>query len=114
MFTFMNSARIGTSIQGMASAELSFQNALPYARDRRSMRALTGTKSPDKVADSIIVHPDVGRMLLTQKAIAEGGRAMIYHAARLADLMMSEAYKGNKADYEKYDEIGRASCRERA
>lgn len=104
MFTFMNSARIGTSIQGMASAELSFQNALPYARDRRSMRALTGTKSPDKVADSIIVHPDVRRMLLTQKAIAEGGRAMIYHAARLADLMMSEAYKGNKADYEKYDD----------
>jgi alkylation response protein AidB-like acyl-CoA dehydrogenase len=104
MFTFMNSARIGTSIQGFAAAELSFQNALPYAKDRRSMRSLSGTKHPDKVADSLIVHPDVRRMLLTQKAIAEGGRAMVYHAARLADLMMTEAGKGNKAGYELYDD----------
>ena len=104
MFTFMNSARIGTSIQGMAHAELSFQNALPYAKERRSMRALTGTKEPEKVADTLMVHPDVRRMLLTQKAIAEGGRAMIYHAARLADLMMTEAAKGNKEGYAKYDD----------
>lgn len=104
MFTFMNSARIGTSIQGMGTAELSFQNALPYAIDRRSMRSLSGTKHPDSVADSIIVHPDVRRMLLTQKAIAEGGRAMIYHAARLADLMMSDAFKGDMKGYEKWDD----------
>lgn len=104
MFTFMNSARIGTSIQGFASAELSFQNALPYAKERRSMRSLSGTKQPEHVADSLIVHPDVRRMLLTQKAIAEGGRAMVYKAATLADLMMAEAAKGNKEGYEYWDD----------
>lgn len=104
MFTFMNTARIGTSIQGVGTAELSFQNALPYAKERRSMRSLSGTKQPDQVADSLIVHPDVRRMLLTQKAIAEGGRAMLYYAARLADFMMAEHMKGNTAGYEAYDD----------
>lgn len=88
MFTFMNTARVGTSIQGLGAAELAYQGSLAYAKDRRSMRSLSGTKSPDQVADSIIVHPDVRRMLLTQKAFAEGGRAMIYYAAKLADKMM--------------------------
>ncbi|PIE41435.1 MAG: acyl-CoA dehydrogenase [Gammaproteobacteria bacterium] len=88
MFTFMNTARVGTSIQGIGAAELSFQGALEYAKERRSMRALSGKKDPDAVADRLIVHPDVRRMLLTQKAIAEGGRAMLYYAAKLADNMM--------------------------
>jgi len=104
MFTFMNTARIGTSIQGVASAELSFQGALPYAKDRRSMRSLSGTKDPDKVADTLMVHPDVRRMLLTQKAIAEGGRAMVYHAARLADLMTAAHNRGDQQAYEEYDD----------
>lgn len=104
MFTFMNTARIGTSIQGLASAELSFQGALPYAKERRSMRSLSGTKDPDQVADTLMVHPDVRRMLLTQKAIAEGGRAMIYHAARLADLMMAAHTRGDQSLYDQYDD----------
>ena len=66
MFTFMNTARIGTGIQGLAHTELTFHNALPYAKDRRSMRTLSGTKDPEKVADAIIHHADVRRMLLTQ------------------------------------------------
>jgi 3-(methylsulfanyl)propanoyl-CoA dehydrogenase len=85
MFTFMNTARIGTAIQGVAAAELGYQTSLAYAKDRLSMRSLSGTKAPDKVADPIIHHPDVRRMLLTQKAISEGGRAMTYYAAKLAD-----------------------------
>jgi alkylation response protein AidB-like acyl-CoA dehydrogenase len=104
MFTFMNTARIGTGLQGCAAAELSFQGALTYAKDRLSMRSLSGKKCPDKVADPIIVHPDVRRMLLTQKAFAEGGRAMIYYAAQLADHLVhgkTEAEK-QKAD----DELG--------
>ena len=87
MFTFMNFARIGTALQGVAHAEWAFQNALEYARERLQMRSLTGTKAPDKAADPIIVHPDVRRMLLTQKAIAEGGRAFIYFLAIQADLV---------------------------
>lgn len=89
MFTFMNSARVGTSLQGVGSAELAYQASLAYAKDRVSMRALSGTKFPDKVGDPLICHGDVRRMLLTQKALAEGGRAMIYYAAKYADLMIS-------------------------
>jgi len=100
MFTFMNTARIGTSIQGVCAAELGYQISLAYAKDRMSMRSLSGTKEPEKEADSIIHHPDVRKMLLTQKAIAEGGRAMTYFAAKYADAMdqapCDEAYK--KAD----------------
>jgi len=104
MFTFMNTARIGTAVQGIAHAELSFQGALPYAKERMSMRALSGKKDPEKVADAIIHHADVRRMLLTQKAIAEGGRAMIYHAAQLADKMTDALARGDNAEYEEYDD----------
>ena len=85
MFTFMNTARMGTALQGVCTAELAYQKSLAYAKERMSMRSLTGTKFPDKVADPLIVHPDVRRMLLTQKAISEGGRAMVYYAAKLVD-----------------------------
>jgi len=87
MFTFMNSARIGTAIQGVCHTEHAFQGALAYAKERRSMRALGGKKEPDKVADAIIYHADVRRMLLTQKAFAEGGRFLLYQAAKIADKM---------------------------
>eukprot|EP00759_Apiculatamorpha_spiralis_P051842 PhF_6_TR5518/c0_g1_i2/m.7831 len=85
MFTFMNTARLGTALQGVAHAELSYQNALAYAKDRLAMRSLSGVKAKDKPADPIIVHPDVRRMLLFQKAIAEGGRAFIVDLALMAD-----------------------------
>ncbi|MBQ0711358.1 MAG: acyl-CoA dehydrogenase C-terminal domain-containing protein [Porticoccus sp.] len=85
MFTFMNVARLGTGIQGLAHTELAFQNSLAYAKDRLAMRSLTGTKNADGPADPIIVHPDVRRMLLTQKAFAEGGRVLIYFAGTLVD-----------------------------
>jgi alkylation response protein AidB-like acyl-CoA dehydrogenase len=68
MFTFMNTARIGTAVQGVAHAELSYQGSLPYAKERRSMRACQAKKTPDQVADALIWHADVRRMLLTQKA----------------------------------------------
>ena len=87
MFTFMNTARIGTAIQGLAHTERSFQGALSYARERLAMRSLTGPKNPDGPADPIIVHPDVRRMLLTQKAIAEGSRAFLYYLAQLGDIV---------------------------
>jgi len=90
MFTFMNSARIGTAIQGLTAAEGSFQGALTYAKDRLQMRSLSGVKNTEGAADPIIVHPDVRRMLLTQKAFAEGNRAMIYFGAQQNDL----AHKG--------------------
>ena len=87
MFTMMNVARIGTGVQGLAQGEASRQGALRYARERLQMRSLTGPKEPDKAADPIIVHPDVRRMLFTQKAFAEGGRALAYHCGQLTDFV---------------------------
>nr|WP_298412464.1 acyl-CoA dehydrogenase C-terminal domain-containing protein [uncultured Halomonas sp.] len=86
MFTMMNVARIGVGVQGLGLMEASFQNSLAYARDRLQMRALSGPKAPDKPADPIIVHPDVRRMLLTQKALAEGGRMLVMYSAQLVDI----------------------------
>ena len=107
MFTFMNSARIGTAMQGVAHAELSYQGALPYAKERKSMRALSGKKEPDAIADSLIHHGDVRRMLLKQKAIAEGGRAMIYYAAQYADNMIAGMLEDDMKKYEHWDsELG--------
>lgn len=90
MFTMMNVARIGVGIQGLGLMESSFQNSLAYARDRLQMRSLSGPKASDKPADPIIVHPDVRRMLLTQKALAEGGRMLVMYTAQLVDITESE------------------------
>lgn len=98
MFTFMNVARIGTAIQGLAAAEGSFQGALTYARDRLAMRSLSGPKCPEKEADPIIVHPAVRNMLLTQKAFAEGGRALVYLLSQFADIVEA----GDNEEEKKY------------
>lgn len=104
MFTFMNTARLGTGVEGLAHMELAFQNSLPYAKERRSMRTLSGTKEPNQVADAIIYHADVARMLLTQKAFSEGARSMIYHASRYADKMFEAAMLGDDAEFHKWDD----------
>ena len=90
MFTFMNFARLGTAIQGVAHAEIGFQGGLTYAKDRLAMRSLSGPKNPEGPADPIIVHPDVRRMLLTSKSFAEGGRALVYLCAQLGDKVKLE------------------------
>ena len=86
MFTFMNVARIGTAVQGVAHAERALQAAVRYARERLQMRSLSGPKNPAGGADPIIVHPDVRRMLLTIKAFAEGTRLLIQYLAREVDI----------------------------
>ncbi|WP_260962204.1 acyl-CoA dehydrogenase C-terminal domain-containing protein [Pseudomonas citri] len=85
MFTMMNYERLGVGIQGLASGERSYQNAVEYARDRLQSRSPTGAQNKDKVADPIIVHPDVRRMLLTMKASNEGGRAFSTYVAMQLD-----------------------------
>ena len=99
MFTFMNAARIGTAVQGLCHAELAYQGAFAYARERLAMRSLTGPKNPEGPADPILVHPDVRRMLLTQRAIAEGSRAFIYFLAMQGDILRSgDAEAAKNAD----------------
>jgi len=85
MFTMMNVARLATGVQGYAIATLSHTAALDYAKERLQMRSLRGPQFPDKAADPIIVHPDVRRMLMTQKAFTEGCRGLAYYVATLVD-----------------------------
>jgi hypothetical protein len=85
MFTFMNIARIGTGMEGLSATEAAYQGALAYAKDRLQFRSLTGKKNPDGPADPIIVHPDVRRMLLTQKSLAEGKRALAVYCMKMVD-----------------------------
>jgi len=87
MFTMMNTARLAVGIQGLGIIERGYQDSLAYARDRLQMRSLSGARFPDKPADPLIVHPDIRRMLLTQKAFAEGCRALSYYAATQVDLV---------------------------
>lgn len=91
MFIMMNAARLGVGMQGLGLTEVAYQNSLAYAKERLQMRSLTGPKASDKPADPIIVHPDVRRMLLTQKAYAEGARAFSYWTALQIDRELSHA-----------------------
>ena len=100
MFTFMNNARLFIAQQGVCHAELSYQGALGYARERLQMRSLTGSKRPEKSADPILVHPDVRRMLLTQKAFAEGGRALTYFCAKQVDRSHKAIDEADRRDAE--------------
>lgn len=83
MFVMMNGARLGVGIQSLGLAEIAYQNSLAYAKERVQMRA--PSRASDKPADPIIVHPDVRRMLLTQKAYTEGGRALAYWCGLMLD-----------------------------
>ncbi len=86
MFTMMNDARLGVGIQGLGLAEVAYQNALSYTKERLQGRAPTGAKNPTGDADPIIVHPDVRRMLMTMKAYVEGMRALAYWVGILIDV----------------------------
>jgi len=85
MFTMMNEARLGVGLQGYAQGEVAYQNALGFALDRLQGRDVTGTQAPDKPADPIIVHPDVRRNLMDQKAFVEGARAFTFWGASMID-----------------------------
>lgn len=85
MFTFINESRLSVAVQGLGHIEGSYQAALRYASERLQMRA-EPRYYPDKPADPIICHADVRRMLLTQKAFAEGGRMLAYFCAKQVDL----------------------------
>ena len=97
MFTMMNHARVSVGIQGLGLAGLAYQNAAIYARERLQGRAASGPQNPDGAADSILVHPDVRRMLLTQRAFVEGGRALAAYVGILMDQAASAAEPEERA-----------------
>ncbi len=86
MFIMMNAARLGVGIQGLAQAEVAYQNGAAYAAERRQGRALTGPADLAEKADLLIVHPDVRRMLMDAKAFTEGMRALTLWGALQVEL----------------------------
>ena len=100
MFVMMNAARLGVGNQSLGLTEVAYQNAVAYARDRIQMRSLSGPKAPDKPADPIIVHPDVRKMLLTARAYAEGGRAMLIYTSLQLDVQVSTDDADERRDAE--------------
>jgi alkylation response protein AidB-like acyl-CoA dehydrogenase len=86
MFTMMNYERLSIGLQGVGLGEVSYQSAKAYALDRIQSRAPSGAVNPDQAADPIIVHPDVRRMLMTQRAYNEGGRAFAAYVGMWLDV----------------------------
>lgn len=97
MFTFINESRLGVAMHGQAHSEVSFQKALTYARERLQFRAHPRTNA-DKPADPIITHPDVRRMLLTQKAFAEGGRMLNMYCGQLVDVTLAPDFSDSERE----------------
>ena len=96
MFIMMNAARLGVGIQGLAQAEVAYQNAVQYAQDRRQGRALTGAADPSAKADPLFVHPDVRRMLMEAKAFTEGMRALCLWGALQVELSHKAADEADR------------------
>ena len=102
MFAMMNTARLGVGVQGLGLSEISYQGALLYARERLQGRSLKGTVSPEKPADSLIVHPDVHKNLLTMKALTEGIRALVMWVSTSQDKAEKAA---TEAERQQHDDL---------
>ena len=98
MFVMMNEARLGVGLQGLAIAEVAYQNAVAYAKDRIQGRSLSGPKAPEKAADPIIVHPDIRRTLMTIKSFNEAGRAFMLWTALKSDIAHRSADTKERQD----------------
>ncbi len=98
MFTMMNEARLAVGMQGLGLAEVSYQNAVAYAKERLQGRSLTGVKFPEKPADPLIVHPDIRRNLLTMRALTEGCRALAYWIGLQLDIEAKHPDKAKAAE----------------
>jgi alkylation response protein AidB-like acyl-CoA dehydrogenase len=85
MFTMMNYERLSVGLQGLGAGDLAYQHSARYAQDRIQGRSATGAQNPGAEADSLLVHPDVRRMLLTQRAYVDGCRAFAFFAGMQLD-----------------------------
>ena len=86
MFHMMNEERIVVGLQGQALAAAMYNHALKYAGERIQGSDISKGKSITEEKVPIIRHPDVRRMLMTVRALAEGGRALLYYTSLQQDL----------------------------
>jgi len=93
MFLMMNGARIGVGRGAAAITMAAYQASLTYAKERPQGRGLTSTGKKDVAQEQtlIINHPDVRRMLLFQKVVAEGALSLVLLASKYHDLSTTHA-----------------------
>lgn len=85
MFHMMNGARITVGMQGVGLANAAYQQSVRYAKERVQGTHISNFRKADAPRVAIIEHPDVRRMLMYMKAVAEGGRALGYYASSCID-----------------------------
>lgn len=100
MFVMMNGARLMVGVQGLGIAEIAYQSALFYAKERLQGRSLNEIKHPDKSADPIIVHPEIRKNLLRIKTLTEGLRGLMLWTCLQVDVakLEKDKFKKQKAD----------------
>ena len=96
MFEMMNRERLATGMMGIGLAEIAYQNALSWSKNRRQGRDIKGMQEPNEVADNILVHPDVRRMLLEAKVNNEGCRAL----AAWTGILLDQSHSDDKDEAE--------------
>ncbi len=94
MFQVIEYARMMVGTKAIATLSTGYLNALEYARTR--VQGADLTRATDKAAPRVTIthHPDVRRMLMTQKAYAEGMRALVIYTATFQDAVMQAASRG--------------------
>ncbi len=94
MFKVIEDARMMVGTKAIATLSTGYLNALDFARTR--VQGADMTKLTDKTAPrvTIIHHPDVRRMLMLQKAYAEGMRALVLYTASLQDKIQLATAEG--------------------
>ena len=101
MFQMMNEARIATGRMGTAIASAAYFSSLKYANERPQGRKLnnSGQKNIEEEQTLIINHPDIKRLLFSQKAIIEGSLSLILETANYVDKEMTSDDSKEKSDY---------------
>jgi len=107
MFMMMNGARIAVGRGAAAISMAAYQASLSYARERPQGRSLTNTGKKDVQQEQtlIINHPDVKRMLLLQKVVAEGSLSLILLSSKYHDLSQTHSDPEERKRYSNLLEI---------
>ena len=101
MFTMMNNARLSVGLEGLAISERAYQQALAYSNERRQGRA---PGAPVGEASLIVDHPDVRRMLMTQRAWIDAMRCLVYTNAAVLDRDVAARAAGDSDEAQRWQE----------
>jgi len=111
MFGMMNEARLGVAVQGLAAGSAAFQYSRHYVHERVQGVPIDRIRDPEARSVPIVQHPDVRRMLMTQKVLVETMRAMAYRLALQFDLSESHPDEDTRAKYLRRAELVLPVCK---